>query len=60
MSPQKMRQESRVLVHGAKNGIHKHANTHGIKQTGFIKDEASTKLLAQTLGEGKECPQDGT
>ena len=55
-----MRWESEFLSMELKNGIHEHANTHGSKQTGFIKDEASTKLLAQTLGKGKECPQGGT
>ena len=32
-------------------------NTYGSKQTGFIKEEQSTKLSAETLRGGKESLQ---
>ena len=41
-----MRQESKFLSAESKNGIQEHANTHGSKPRGFIKEEESTKLSA--------------
>ena len=52
-----MRQESEVLSAESKDGIHKHVNSHGSKPIGFIKEEESTKLLAQTLRGGKKTPR---
>lgn len=54
-----MRQESKFLSAESKNGIHKHANTHGSKPTGFIKEEKSTKLSVQTQRRGKNTPKVG-
>ena len=38
--------ESKFFPAEPQNGIHKHANTNGTKQTRFIKKEESRKLSA--------------
>ena len=48
-----LRQKSEFLSTEWKNGIHKHADTHGGKWTGFIKEEESMKLPAQTRRGGR-------
>ena len=41
-----MKWKSEFLIAELKNELHKHANTHGSKQIGFIREEESTQLSA--------------
>ena len=52
-----MKWKSEFLIAELKNELHKHANTHGSKQIGFIREEESTQLSAKTLRGGKESPK---
>lgn len=52
MSSQKMKQESEFLFTQPKSGIHKHANIHGTKWIGFIREEEGSKLSAPWHWEG--------